>query len=85
MEQNQVSNSIKFYRLSYLTKSLDVSGSSIWAWVKAGSFPKPIKLSANCTAWNAADVEKWAADRIAISQNFTTFDEDHDLKMKGLK
>ena len=68
MEQNQVTNSIKFYRLSHLTKSLDVSGSSIWAWVKAGTFPNPIKLSANCTAWNAADVEQWAAGRISASK-----------------
>ena len=68
MEHNQVSNSTKFYRIPYLTKSLGVSGSSIWAWVKAGTFPKPIKLSANCTAWNAAEVELWAAERIASSK-----------------
>lgn len=58
----------QFYRLPQLKAKLKVSGSSIWAWVKAGKFPKPIKLSENCTAWNAADVERWAAERIAASQ-----------------
>lgn len=58
----------QFYRLPQLKAKLEVSGSSIWAWVKAGKFPKPIKLSENCTAWNAADVERWAAERIAASQ-----------------
>jgi prophage regulatory protein len=58
----------QFYRLPQLKARLNVSGSSIWAWVKAGKFPKPIKLSENCTAWNASDVERWAADRIAASQ-----------------
>lgn len=58
----------QFYRLPHLKTKLKVSGSSIWAWVKAGKFPKPIKLSENCTAWNAADVEAWAADRIADSR-----------------
>lgn len=58
----------QFYRLPQLKAKLKVSGSSIWAWVKAGKFPKPIKLSENCTAWNAADIEAWAADRIAASQ-----------------
>jgi len=58
----------QFYRLPQLKAKLKVSGSSIWAWVKAGKFPKPIKLSENCTAWNAADVERWAADRIVASQ-----------------
>jgi prophage regulatory protein len=58
----------QFYRLPHLKAKLKVSGSSIWAWVKAGKFPTPIKLSENCTAWNAADVEAWAQARIAASQ-----------------
>lgn len=58
----------QFYRLPQLKANLKVSGSSIWAWVKAGKFPKPIKLSENCTAWNAADVEAWAQSRIVASQ-----------------
>jgi prophage regulatory protein len=58
----------QFYRLPHLKQRLGVSGSSIWAWVKKGTFPKPIKLSENCTAWNAADVERWSAERIAASQ-----------------
>lgn len=58
----------QFYRLPHLKQRLGVSGSSIWAWVKKGTFPKPIKLSQNTTAWRAADVEAWAADRIASSQ-----------------
>ncbi len=62
------SHPAQFYRLPHIKQRLSVSGSSIWAWVKAGKFPKPIKLSANCTAWNAADVEAWAQTRIAASQ-----------------
>ncbi|MGC2456703.1 MAG: AlpA family phage regulatory protein [Gallionellaceae bacterium] len=58
----------QFYRLPTLKHRLGVSGSSIWAWVKAGKFPKPVKLSENCTAWNAVDVEAWAQSRIAASQ-----------------
>lgn len=54
---------VQFYRLYHLKQRLGVSGSSIWAWVKAGKFPKPVKLSANCTAWRAIDVEQWAAER----------------------
>lgn len=59
----------QFYRLHHLKQRLGVSGSSIWAWVKAGKFPKPVKLSENCTAWNAADIERWAAQRITASQS----------------
>lgn len=63
-----VSITPKFYRLPQLKANLKVSGSSIWAWVKAGTFPKPIKLSANVTAWLAEDVDAWAQARIAASQ-----------------
>jgi len=66
--QQTASHPAQFYRLTQLKARLNVSGSSIWAWTKAGRFPKPIKLSENCTAWNAADVERWAAERIAASQ-----------------
>lgn len=66
--QHTTQRPAQFYRLPQLKTRLNVSGSSIWAWVKAGKFPKPIKLSENCTAWNAADVESWAAERIAASQ-----------------
>lgn len=58
----------KFLRLSDVTEQISASGSSIWAWVKNGTFPKPVKLSPNCTAWIAAEVDQWAADRIADSR-----------------
>jgi len=58
----------QFYRLPHIKKKFQVSGSSIWAWVKKGTFPKPYHLSSNCTAWSAADVEAWAQSRIAASQ-----------------
>ncbi len=57
-----------FYRLPQVKARLNVSGSSIWAWVKAGKFPKPVKLAENTTAWNAADIEAWAQARIEASK-----------------
>ena len=58
----------QFYRLPQLKALLGVSGSSIWAWVKKGTFPAPIKLSENTTAWHVADIEAWAQARIDSSQ-----------------
>lgn len=59
----------KFLRL---TQCREIAGgvapSTIWGWVKNGTFPKPIKLSANCTAWNAAEIEQWAQERVALSR-----------------
>ena len=62
----QNNKEIQFYRLSQLKQQLSVSRSSIWAWVKEGSFPKPIKLGKNCTAWNAEEVHAWVQSRIDL-------------------
>jgi prophage regulatory protein len=67
--QQTASHPAQFYRLTTLKAKLGISGSHIWGMVKAGKFPKPVKLSENCTAWNAADVERWALERIAASQS----------------
>jgi prophage regulatory protein len=58
----------QFYRLPQLKARLGVSGSSIWAWVKKGKFPAPIKLAENTTAWHLADIEAWEQSRITASQ-----------------
>lgn len=58
----------QFYRLPQLKARLGVSGSSIWAWVKKGTFPAPIKLAENTTAWHLSDIEAWERSRITASQ-----------------
>ena len=38
---------------------LPVSASTLWRYVKAGKFPKPIKLSERVTAWRSEDIRAW--------------------------
>jgi prophage regulatory protein len=58
-----------FYRLPKVREIAGgVSPSTLWNWVKKGTFPKPVKLSENCTAWCSVDVEAWAQERIAASK-----------------
>lgn len=61
-----------FYRLPRVREICGgVAPSTIWAWVKNHEqthFPSPIKLSANTTAWDAAEIETWAQARIAESR-----------------
>lgn len=35
------------------------SATTLWRKVKAGDFPKPVKLSQRVTAWRAEDVRAW--------------------------
>ncbi|MFC3815017.1 helix-turn-helix transcriptional regulator [Lysobacter sp. GCM10012299] len=42
-----------------------LSSSEIYRRIAAGTFPAPVKIGARCSAWQAAEVDAWIADRIA--------------------
>jgi len=44
---------------------LPFSNSTLWRKVRAGEFPKPVKLSERVTAWRVEDVRQWLADKAA--------------------
>ena len=37
---------------------IPISASSWWNGIKKGFYPKPVKLSANCTAWKVEDIRE---------------------------
>src|SRR5438094_344347 len=45
-----------FLRLPQLLSVIPVGKSCWWKGVKSGRFPKPVKLSARCTAWRAEEI-----------------------------
>ena len=59
----------RLYRLADLATSarkaglLRVSPATVWRWVREGKFPKPFKLGASVTVWDAAAVEEFIAKR----------------------
>ena len=42
---------------------LPFSAPTLWRKVKAGTFPKPVKLSQRVTAWNIGAVRAWMAEQ----------------------
>lgn len=47
------------------TALLPFSAPTLWRKVKAGTFPRPIKLSERITAWRVGDVRNWLAAQAA--------------------
>jgi len=47
-----------------LAKKFGVHRTTIWRWVKNGTFPKPLKLSEGCTRWPEKPVQEWESKRI---------------------
>ena len=42
---------------------LPVSAPTIWRWVKLGTFPPPIRLGPQTTAWPVEAIEGWLQSR----------------------
>lgn len=49
----------------HATTPLPFSAPTLWRKVKAGTFPKPIKLSERVTAFKVGDVREWIAAQAA--------------------
>lgn len=47
---------------------LPFSAPTLWRKVKAGTFPKPVKLSERVTAWKVSDVRAWIAGHCATQR-----------------
>jgi len=47
---------------------LPVSTATLWRWVKEGKFPKPFKLGARVTVWDAAEVDAFIAAQRSATQ-----------------
>ena len=47
------------------TAPLPFSAATLWRMARAGTFPKPIKLSERVTAWKVGDVRSWMAAQAA--------------------
>ncbi len=52
-------------RLREVIRETGLGGSTIWAKVADGTFPKPVRFGARCTRWPAAEIEAWKAALIA--------------------
>ncbi|PKY11545.1 hypothetical protein B1757_03835 [Acidithiobacillus marinus] len=39
------------------------SRSTIYAWVKQGIFPKPVKIGPRAVGWRKSDIDEWLSSR----------------------
>lgn len=51
------SNTASFLREKHVRQLIPVAHSTLWAWVRVGKFPAPLKLSDRITVWRNSDVQ----------------------------
>ena len=53
-----------FYRLPKMCELLGLSKTTVWELSRHDpDFPKPVKLTSQCTAWSVAEVQRWIESR----------------------
>jgi len=52
-----------YIRLALHITFIPFSKSTIWRKSKAGTFPKPVKISENVTAWKAEEIHEWMNEK----------------------
>ena len=40
-----------------------LSKSQLWRLIKRGRFPKPVKISERCNAWDSRQIDAWLAEK----------------------
>ncbi|WP_170480628.1 helix-turn-helix transcriptional regulator [Ruegeria arenilitoris] len=54
----------KILRRNEVEKLTGLSRSTIYAMMKSGEFPRPIRLSARAVGWMASDIDAWLQNRL---------------------
>lgn len=68
---------ITFLKLPDVCKITGLSRSTVYKLIKAGTFPKQLKLTEHSSAWIASEIQGWA-DNVISKRN-------EDLSVKGDK
>ena len=59
----------KLQRLPIVEERTGFKKSSIYAGVKAGTFPAPVRLSARAVAWREVDIDRWINERTTAADS----------------
>jgi len=60
---------VSFLRLPDVRMVTGLSKSSLYALIRANSFPAPVRLGPRTVAWVRSEVKEWAAERISASRS----------------
>jgi len=61
-------NPRRFLRLPEVKHQTGMGRSAIYAKIKAGCFPAPIKLGERTSAWLSSEVDSWIEQQVAASK-----------------
>lgn len=64
-DHNSGQHPLRFLRIREVLARTGLSKSTLYDRIRAGTFPKPVRLGGTLSAWVESEVEAWMATRIA--------------------
>ncbi|MBF9060754.1 AlpA family phage regulatory protein [Rhodobacterales bacterium HKCCSP123] len=55
----------RILRRSEVEDRTGLSRSTIYAWIRHGKFPRPVKLGERIVAWRESDIDRWLESRVS--------------------
>jgi prophage regulatory protein len=66
-----------FLSKQQVLKKIPITAPTLWAWVRAGKFPRPRAISPNKTVWLLTEVDAWMQARPHREYKPITTGDDH--------
>ena len=57
----------RILRIRHVVAKVGLSKSKIYLLIKAGEFPKPVRLAATAVGWKSTDLDKWIESRPEVT------------------
>ena len=65
---SDIIKSERLLRMPEVVAHVGIGRSAIYQGVKAGTFPKPVKISSQVSAWVGSEIDQWVHERIAAGR-----------------
>jgi prophage regulatory protein len=70
--EQECSNEAIFLRLPAVKALTGLSKSSLYALIRANSFPAPVRLGPRTAAWVRSEIKEWAEGRVLSARSDTS-------------
>jgi prophage regulatory protein len=78
------SDGVIFLRLPEVKTITGLSKSSLYALIRANSFPAPVHLGPRTVAWVRSEVNQWAAERVLTSRSAASHPGNRKMPQRDL-
>jgi prophage regulatory protein len=54
----------RLIRQPEVLRRVGISKSTLWDWIKADRFPRPVRLGERAVAWKSSEIDRWIEGRV---------------------